>query len=116
MSEYKLFGDEWEKEMLKFPKKELIKMLGAAHVELLNQWIPVDDKLPDMDEIVFLDNDQFVWIGGRSIVSNNEWLFGNCYGNIWYNRNAGKWEGEIEIDDEYSPVRWHSLPKAPEER
>lgn len=73
-------------------------------------WVDINGALPDMDQIVFLDDGQIVWVGGRSMVSHNEWLWGNTYGNFWYDRKSGLWAGEIEIDDDYQPLRWHPLP------
>lgn len=79
------------------------------------KWIKVVDELPAMDEPVFLWDGVRMWKGGRS-ASDEGLLWGNTYGDEWYNFSTGKWMTRtIEADDDYRPTHWmpRELPLPP---
>lgn len=66
------------------------------------------EELPPLEQIVFLDLGNGSVILGARTDCDDGWLYGNCYGNVWWDGN--KWDGDVEVDDDYQPVRWHPLP------
>jgi len=76
-------------------------------------WFSVDDQLPELDAPVWLyEEGRGAWIGGRSD-SGEGWLWCNAYGSH-YQRADGTWSASsMEIDDDYRPTHWMSLPSAP---
>lgn len=80
-------------------------------------WIPIEQKLPEIDQIVWLynANTYIPWIGGRAEDDSDDehifWYWGNTYGSFWH--NGVYWSGDIEIDEDYQPTHWMPLPELP---
>ena len=80
----------------------------------MQQWIPVGERLPDLCEPVWLLQGDSIWVGERGECEEGEWLWGNCYGDFYWNSNIQKWESSTaEQDDDYQPTHWMPLPTPP---
>lgn len=83
----------------------------------MSDWIPIEKELPDIDQIVWLYNENTgrMWAGGRADYENDGehmlWLWGNTYGNFLY--NGERWVGDIELDHDYQPTHWMPFPELP---
>jgi hypothetical protein len=84
---------------------------GGSAATIGSGWIACDDRLPDLDEIVWLYQDGIgMWVGGRADDADG-WLWGNAYSSMWW--NGKKWDAELETDDDYHPTHWMQLPSPP---
>jgi len=96
------------------PTDEQIKSL---YPHLFQQWIPIEKELPDIDQIVWLYNNNtgLVWSGGRAEYENDDedmiWLWGNTYGSFWH--NGERWAGDIDLDNYFQPTHWRPFPEVP---
>ena len=80
----------------------------------MQQWIPVGERLPDLCEPVWLLQGDSIWVGERGECEEGEWLWGNCYGDFYWNSTIQKWESSTaEQDDDYQPTKWIPLPTPP---
>jgi len=95
------------------------KITPDTHIKnpMFQQWIPIEQELPDIDQIVWLynGNTHTAWVGGRAEDNSDDeylfWLWGNSYGSFWH--NGERWTGDIELDDDYQPTHWLPLPEVP---
>jgi len=69
-----------------------------------------EDNLPGLDEIVWLWDGKIMWVGGRAD-DGDGWLWANTYFNVWH--NGTRWDGDLEVDDDYKPTHWKRLPDSP---
>jgi len=79
------------------------------------EWINVNERLPELEQIVFLcmgKDNSIIHVGSRTIVEQNEWYWGVTYDSPYYLKERG-WEADIEADDEYNPNFWMPLPEPP---
>lgn len=74
-------------------------------------WRPITEQEPKFGDIVWLFDGAEMWIGGRELEEWESWRWGNTYGSIWH--ACGKWDGDLETDDDYKPVLWMPLPEPP---
>ena len=100
--------DRWETPLWKDAKAtaDYIYRLRAAlaasvQVSVVQGWVSVEDRLPEMDAPVWLyEQGRGVWIGGRSD-GGEGWLWCNAYGSQYF-RADGTWgSSEMEIDEDY---------------
>jgi len=78
-----------------------------------NNWISVEEKLPDMIEgktysenvLVFCDGEVMVMaFGYMDFDDDGGYGWSNCYGDI---------NGDPEYDADYHPTHWQPIPKPP---
>lgn len=80
----------------------------------MREWISVADRLPDLDEPVWLFGDRGIWIGGRTIVEGGDeyagaqWGWCNAYSTLWQKAD-GRFDAELEYDDDYHVTHWQPL-------
>lgn len=76
-------------------------------------WVSVDERLPEMDEPVWLfEPGTSPWIGGRG-EGGEGWLWCSTQGTE-YQRSDGTWScASMIADDDYQPTHWQPLPAAP---
>ena len=77
------------------------------------EWIDVNDRLPEEDELVWLYslNTKSIYLGCRVYVNNQGWFWA-CL-DSWVYCYKGKIDGECSIDD-LDVTHWMPLPKLPE--
>ena len=99
-------------ELMGIPDKTQEERIAQLERELeRGPWIDITpETLPPLDEPVWLIDGDRIWIGGRADDVDG-WLWGDCYGNFWW--NGQKWVGEIHTDDEYKPTKWAPLIEGP---
>ena len=75
-------------------------------------WIACAERLPELDEIVWLyqPGTEGIWIGVRADDVEG-WLWGNAHGSMWW--NGQRWDADMETDDDYKPTHWMPLPTPP---
>ncbi len=81
------------------------------HTTARGNWIPVSKGLPPLEIPVWLFQDGAIWIGARTMIDSEYWLYGNCYSSFWH--NGEEWDCDPETDDDYKPTHWQLLPKPP---
>ena len=96
----------WEKEN----RRLLVDVDGYWH-ELGQVWISCANKLPEIDQPVWLMQDRYIWIGAQ--VDDGVWS--NAYHRMWYNNDLECWECDADLDDDYQPDYWMPLPLPPQE-
>lgn len=78
----------------------------------MNDWISVEDELPPLEEPVWLFaqlcDGNYIWIGGRTDTFDG-WLWADCHMTVWF--NGEKWDGDMDVDDDYQPTHWMRLPE-----
>ncbi|TKD30025.1 DUF551 domain-containing protein [Azotobacter chroococcum] len=75
------------------------------------QWVPVSERLPEIDTPVFLYEPNFgIWIGGCADADDG-WMWAHAQGTQWF--ADGEWKADLFIDDDYKPSHWMPLPAAP---
>jgi hypothetical protein len=77
-----------------------------------DRWIPVTERLPEMDVPVWLAEAGDIYVGGRSD-SGDGWLWCNCYCSHYFT-DKGWACGDMEMDDDYQPTHWMPLPEPPD--
>jgi len=77
----------------------------------MSNWIPVEERLPEIGRAVWLYDGELIWVGCRDMVDSKHWLFGRSYGHYWRDENG--WACDNEIDDQYQPTHWKTLPNPP---
>jgi len=99
------------------------KITPDTHIKnpMFQQWIPIEQELPKLGQIVLLHelDENYVGIGGRcevrSTVKNGEWedviQWGNAHEAFWH--NGKEWDGDINPNDIYQPTHWFPLPELP---
>jgi hypothetical protein len=84
----------------------------VGSMEGLCGWVPVADRLPDMDVPVWLYENGRAFIGCRSD-GGEGWLWAQCY-VVPALDARGKWQKiDAEADDDYQPTLWQPLPDVP---
>jgi hypothetical protein len=80
----------------------------------MENWISVNDKLPELDVPVWCHDAETkrTWVGGITDADDNQWAWGNAYGSMWQQKD-GTWSADLEWDDEYNVTHWQSLPLPP---
>jgi hypothetical protein len=78
----------------------------------MTDWIPCTDRLPPLDEIVWLASGDSLWLGSR-INADDGWLWGITYGSPRFIGKAWVVE-DVEADDS-QPDHWSPLPTPPVE-
>jgi hypothetical protein len=76
-------------------------------------WIACTERLPELEEIVWLHQDGIMWIGCRTDDADG-WLWANSYATIWW--NGQKWDADAETDSDYKPTHWMPLPTPPNDQ
>lgn len=86
----------------------------AAWNRRASGWVPVSERLPELDVPVWLwEPGRGAWIGERGDVGDG-WLWGNCYGSEYWNTANERWAtSSNEADDDYQPTHWQPLPAPP---
>lgn len=84
---------------------------SCAPVTGSEDWLAVSTELPAVGAVVWLWDGKKMWIGGRDFVDCDTWLWGNAYSSPWW--DGGRWDGDIECDDDYQPTHWKGLPNPP---
>ena len=84
------------------------------------EWIPVTEKLPELDEMVWLYENGRIFIGCRSHFDNEGWLWCRAdepaeYRQALKEKFGDGWDMAPESDDDYKPTYWMPLPKPPED-
>ncbi len=83
-------------------------LIAAAERE---RWIPVEERLPEMGKPVWaLMKSGSIGIFAR-VDDDDGWLWANSYGSAWF--SDGKWQMDLETDDDYEVVMWKDLPLPP---
>lgn len=77
----------------------------------MSEWISVEDRLPDIDQVVVCLENTVTYYGGCVDAGDEGWLWGMADSTPWY--HDGAWRADIEIDDEYLPSHWMPLPPPP---
>ena len=75
-------------------------------------WIKASDRLPPIDEVVWLYENGSIYTGGRADCEDG-WLWGMCYQDAYWLDDDG-WIGEIMADSRYKPTHWMPKPMPPE--
>jgi len=74
-------------------------------------WIRINDRLPELEQLVFLWDGKDIWIGDRSYLAEAEgWVWTNTNNRFGWDENKHYWDWDSEYDDEYKPTHWHPLP------
>lgn len=80
----------------------------------MSEWISVKDELPKLEEVVWLWNGRFPYIGCRSLVGIEEgWIWAVTYGSVFLDK--GKITADCESDDDYNITHWMPLPEPPKQ-
>lgn len=77
----------------------------------MSEWISVEDRLPEPDQVVICLESPLTYYGGRVDAGDEGWLWGRADDTPWF--YDGIWRASIEIDDEYLPSHWMELPPPP---
>ena len=77
-------------------------------------WLEVTEDNPKLGDIVWLWDGKNIWVGGREMIDNEDWLWGNSYCSMWH--NGQEWDADLETDDDYKPTHWLPLPSPPNEK
>jgi len=82
-----------------------------------SEWTRITDDpatLPPMGEIVFLADDEDMWVGDRGGADGDgdNWLWSWAEYGPYY--NGSNWQCDWCEADEYQPTHWHPLPALPE--
>lgn len=108
-------------ELIAFLQTQPQDLQVAMLSEELCSWVSVDDidRLPQMGMPVWLyEPGRRIWVGARDETSDG-WLWGNTYGSHYYAETGGgngTWRcNDNEVDDDYSPTHWMSLPAPPQD-
>lgn len=81
----------------------------------MDKWISVKDDKPPENEPVWISTENGMFIGAWTY-DGEYWLWGNCYHSQYWNSIEHQWESyEIQVDDDYQPTHWMSLPNPPKE-
>lgn len=99
-----------------------VQNLGKAKLEFLSGmwtlWTEIVKKdsstLPPLDVPVwlFLPDVQQLVIGCRSD-DGDGWLWGRCYDDFYYDKDAQIWKTDTCDTDDYNPSAWMPLPYPP---
>lgn len=86
--------------------------LSALKAQQAERWIPVSERLPDLDTPVWLYEPEFrgVFVGMRS-AGTDGWLWAECSG--FQMDDDGSWESVDAYFDDFRPTLWMPLPTAP---
>ena len=127
----KEFGDDWKEQLRDFEHgfssfydASINAMKTAIRADREKRWISVKDGLPELDEMVWLYENGNIYIGCRSDVDNEGWLWCKTYDAAEFRRALKKygtgygtgWDMAPEFDDDYKPSHWQPLPNQPEEK
>lgn len=109
------FADEWSRGLTLHEGSQgwrVVCMLLAEEVRR-QRWIPVAERLPEMDTPVWLyEPGRGAWVGERSDTGDG-WLWGNTYGSHFM-RKDGTWSAtDNDQDADYQPTHWMPLPVLP---
>lgn len=96
------------------PDNELAEGSYKVEAFCVSGWVPVSERLPEIDAVVWLwELGRGAWIGAR-VDAAEGWLWANCYGSEWWAGKRGSWRSfDNATDDDYQPTHWHPLPAAP---
>lgn len=86
------------------------------------RWISIDDRLPELDEMVWLFENGNIYIGCRCDFDNEGWLWCKTYDAAEFRRVLKKgrcsygtgWDMAPESDYDYKPSHWMPLPEPPQ--
>jgi hypothetical protein len=98
-------------------KRGVIKALKKRNAELQNQWINVEDRLPELDYqnvLVFCDGGNIQTTKFHSDRFAFKWIKSNCYTR----KSLGKLSGHFMLshDSGYKVTHWMPLPEPPKEQ
>jgi len=78
----------------------------------MNNWIDINDKLPNENETVWLYNIKTKFVAlGALVWSDCYWIFATTNGII--EEEDGKISAECELDYDWEVTHWHALPELP---
>ncbi len=85
------------------------------------EWVPVGDRLPEIDEIVMVVypsdfNGEPVYTWGARLDDDDGWLWGCSNSRTGIRLGHTVSFNDIEADDDYRVTHWQPLPPAPKER
>jgi hypothetical protein len=84
----------------------------VGSMEGLGGWIPVAERLPELDQPVWLYESGRAFIGCRSD-GGGGWLWAQCY-VVPSLDDQGNWQAvDADADDDYQPTLWQPLPDVP---
>lgn len=80
----------------------------------MDNWIMVTDKLPPLDESVWLYDESTgdIWIGARRL-EHYGWAWARSYGTFWWSGRTSQWEGDCITDAGLHPSHWAPLITPP---
>ena len=70
-------------------------------------WVRIDQGLPPLGMLCFLETERGVIIGSRDDVVDDGWIWSEGCGTPWH--NGDKWECDLEGDD-IQVTNWMPLP------
>jgi len=104
-------AERWHRFNLAYPEIAERALHETIEGVAADGWRLVSDELPAIGEVVWLWDGDHIWIGAREFVDSEDWLWCKCYSSPWF--IAGKWDGDLEADDDYKPAHWKTLPNPP---
>jgi hypothetical protein len=77
-------------------------------------WIKVEDELPPLDKLVWLCEDERIFIGARVLPPDSDgWLWAEAYGTVIC--RIDRWDCPDLEEDDLHPTHWMALPELPKE-